>query len=498
MKPLIWLGVLSLSLFACLAQAQTETVLYNFTGGGDGSTPWSNLTSDGNGNFYGTTNSGGTGSVRLGGGTVFELSPNGNGGWTESVLYSFCSASKCTDGENPGYSSVIFDGVGNLYGTTQYGGANGEGVVYELSPGGKETVLYSFTGGVDDGIPSNGLIMDAQGNLYGTNAGVGDGTHGGVFELSPSGSGWTEQAVYVADTSFAGLTMDANGNIFGLTFTTVFELSPNGNGGWTPTVIHTFAGAPDDGSNPEGTLVFDQTGNLYGTTTFGGLNDEGTVYELIPGNNGVWTEQILYSFESGKAARSPFGGVVLDASHNIYGTTPFSGTAKTGTVFELIAPLGEGSYQEKTLWTFDRTDGELPYGGVILANSGKLYGTTSKGGSVNGSAGKGVVFEVNPSASVATTTTLTSTPNPSTNGQAVMFAAVVSSSFGAPPDGETVSFMKGKTLLGTGTLSDGSATFTTSTLKVGTTAVEAVYGGDSNFVGSKSAAVKQVVKKAGR
>jgi len=163
-----------------------------------------------------------------------------------------------------------------------------------------------------------------------------------------------------------------------------------------------------------------------------------------------------------------------------------------GNVLELVAQASTGTYKERVLWSFNGTDGSTPYAPPILDSAGNLYGTTSLGGSSNA----GVVFEVNPSAAV-TTTTLTSSPNPSTYGQAVTFTAVVTSSAGAPPDGETVSFMKGKTVLGTGTLSGGSATFTTSILKVGTKDVKAVYGGDFDFLSSKSNTVQQVVESAG-
>jgi uncharacterized repeat protein (TIGR03803 family) len=493
-------GALTLAVLSALllivarpAQAQTETVLYNFTGGSDGSTPQSRLTFDGAGNLYGTTNSGG-----LGYGTVFELSPNGSGGWNETVLYSFTGGA---DGANPYFSPVIFDSLGNLYGTTYAGGANGLGVVFELSPVGTswtETVLHSFAGYPDCAGPVSGVIMDPAGNLYGTAP-----YSFAVFELSPSDGGWTE---IVGDTyavqSYAGLTMNASGNMYAVGFfaappAAVSELTPNGiNGLWYETYLHIFPNFPKDGSNPEGTPALDQAGKVYGTTTAGGAKGFGTVYKLSPGKwkdrYPGWTEKILYSFKSGKDGNGPWAGIVFDAAGNIYGTTTGGGKSGNGTVFELVAPVGAGSYKEKVLWSFNGTNGENPYGSLILDKAGNLYGTTPLGGP----SGYGVVFEVNPSPAV-TTTTLTSSPNPSNYGQAVTFTATVTSSAGAPPDGETVSFMKGKAMLGTGALSGGSASFTISTLKVGTTTVEAVYGGDFYFLGSKSNTVKQVVEKAG-
>jgi uncharacterized repeat protein (TIGR03803 family) len=297
------LAVLSALLLAAArpAQAQAETVLYTFTGSPDGANPSSSLARDSAGNLFGTTTYGGLENY----GTVFELSPSGSGGWNEAVIYGFTGG---TDGANP-YSSLIFDSVGNLYGTASAGGTNGNGVVFELSPAGStwtETVLHSFAGTPDGATPMAGLTMDAAGNLYGATpyGGTGDGT-GTVFELSPSGGGWTEQVIYDLDinvgtcgyfASTSGLTIDAAGNIFGAACSIVFELSPNGEHGWAPSVIHTFTGAPIDGRAANGTPVLDKAGHLYGTTYFGGKYDNGTVYKLSLKWNGEWTETILHSF----------------------------------------------------------------------------------------------------------------------------------------------------------------------------------------------------------
>ena len=373
-------------------RAQTETVLWNFCSVGncsDGIGP-GGLTSDGAGNFYGMTVRGG----EYDGGTAFELSPNGSGGWNETVLWNFNGA----DGVFPS-GSLIFDSLGNIYGTTFTGGANGYGVVFELSPTGAswtETVLYNFCSqkGCPDGAnPVNGLIMDPAGNLYGTTT---FGSSIGVFELSPSGGGWTYQVIYtVVDP--VGLTTDAAGNILGASDYNVFELSPNGSGGWNPTVIYTFAGAPKDGYGAQGVPVLDQAGNLYGTTYSGGTKNYGTVYKLSPitkgKKKGQWNEKILHSFRSSKDGANPSAGVVLDAAGNIYGTTYYGGKSGVGTVFELMAPAGTDKYyKEKVLWTFNGSDGMLPYGNPILDSAGNLYGTANEGGSYNA----GVVFEVTP------------------------------------------------------------------------------------------------------
>ena len=488
-------GALTLSVLSALlliaarpAQAQTEAVLYNFAVAPDGSNPRSSLTSYG-GNFYGTTSKGGA----YGYGSIFELSSNGSGGWNETVLYSFTGG---TDGASPLESNLIFDSAGNMYGTASSGGANGDGVAFELSPGPNwtETVLYSFAGATagDGAGPGTGLIMDSAGNLYGTTNSGGSGNNGTVFELSQSGGVWSEQVIYsvgISNTAMTGLTMDASGNIYGATASTIFELIP-GLGSWGPSVLYTFA----DGSSPNGPLALDSTGSLYGTTASG--NNHGSVFKLSSGKNG-WTRKTLHAFMD-KDGSQPAAGIVFDAKGNIYGTTQYGGAHKVGTVFELVAV--NGLYKENVLLSFDGTNGANPLDNLILDSTGGLYGTTASGGSN----GNGVVFEVKlPSALTPTTTTLTSVPNPSTPGQSVTFTATVTSGCTtppcpAPPDGETVTFYKnGATVLGSGTLSGGVATFQTSFSSMGTTKATAVYGGDFNFDASTSAVYSQVVRKPG-
>jgi uncharacterized repeat protein (TIGR03803 family) len=472
-RSAVTLAVLStlLLIAARPAQAQTESVLYNFTGGSDGSTPESKLTFHG-GNLYGTTYSGG-----LGSGTVFELSPNGSGGWAETVLYNFCPAANCADGANPTYSYVTFDNSGNLYGTAYAGGANGNGVVFELSPSGSswtETVLYSFGISPDGANPVNGLLMDAAGNLYGSTYGGGAGGNGTVFQMTLSGGTWTEKTIYETHSNYAGLAMDGAGNIFGTDWQSAFKLSPNGSGGWKPAVISIFA----SGINPNGTLVFDNAGNLYGTTYAGGGN--GNVYKLSPGTRGAWKKTVLYSF-SASGPNHPLAGIVFDSAGNIYGTTTQGGVHHAGNVFELVS-LGKGIYKFKTIQPFNGENGGQPYGSLILDSSGFVYGT----GAVGGVNGYGVVFECNANATF-TTTTITSSPNPSSNGQLVTFTATVTP---APPDGETVIFEA----IGDAPLSGGKAVFQTSALPVGYTRVRAIYFGDFNYLNSRSNWIYQHVK----
>jgi uncharacterized repeat protein (TIGR03803 family) len=282
--------------------AWTETALYQFAGGSDGVSPgFGDVTFDNAGNIYGTTSAGGF--ARLG--TVYELTPS-NGGWTEKVLYSFSSGA---GGSRPG-SGVILDQAGNLYGTTESGGTGGCGTVYELSPVGSgwtEKVLYNFQcdfGSPDGFSPIGGLIFDAAGNLYGTTNLGGANNGGTVFELSPAGGGnWTFNVLYslsyigTFDFIYYGptgsLVMDASGRLYGTTvmdgaFTggSVFQLTPS-NDGWSYTSLHDFTGG-SDGGEPFGSVVFDTGGNLYGTTSvgpFGGGCEGrgcGVVWEITP------------------------------------------------------------------------------------------------------------------------------------------------------------------------------------------------------------------------
>jgi uncharacterized repeat protein (TIGR03803 family) len=374
------------------ALAQTETVLYNFCSlrgtCPDGASPESSLTSDGAGNFYGTTqNAGWTyGSY----GNVFELSPNGNGGFNEITLHHFSGGA---DGAYP-RSSLTFDSAGNLYGTASDGGMYGYGVVFQLSRVGSnwnETVLYDFTNAGDGGNPWTAVIMDQAENLYGATIGGGPGGSGTVFELSPSGDGWTERVIYsLTDSALfpletSGLTMDGDGNIFGAAGFSVFQLSSNGSGGWDSNVIYTF---PPRYYSIDSTPVVDKEGNIFGTIMNEYKKKAGTgqVYKLTRVNN-EWEAQILAAWGDGTG---PEGGVVLDPAGNVYGTTVGGGTNGEGTVFESV-PKSQ-RYQKKVLWNFDGIDGETPLGGVILDGAGNLFGTTWMGGTQ----GLGTAFEVTP------------------------------------------------------------------------------------------------------
>jgi uncharacterized repeat protein (TIGR03803 family) len=334
----------------------TEKMLHSFGSGKDGELPAAGLIMDASGNLYGTTVDGGAyGGIGKNGGIVFELSPNGTGGWTYKTLHNFGNG---TDGQFV-QSGLVMDGSGNLFGTTSYGGIYGAefsgGTVYELkrTTGGTyaEKILHSFGNGSDGQSPTGGVILDSAGNLYGTTeVGGGSGAYGTVFELKPAGSNWVETTLYNFNTAagvdgaypYANLVFDSAGNLFGTTFEggatnegTVFELSPSG-GSWTETVIHSFVNNGTDGYHTFSALVFDGSGNFYGTTNGGGTFTYGTLFEFSPAGGGAWTESILHSFGGTNDGILPYAGVVLDSSGNLYGTTRSGGRSGGGIVFEVI------------------------------------------------------------------------------------------------------------------------------------------------------------------
>jgi uncharacterized repeat protein (TIGR03803 family) len=389
----------------------TQKVLHNFWNNGtDGIYPYAALILDGAGNLYGTTSGGGD----YFGGTVFEITPDGSGGWTEKKLYNFRNDG--LDGTTP-YGSLIFDAAGNLYGTTSQGGDYGSGTVFELTPNGSggwtEKKLHNFSffyGTTDGNSPQSSLIFDRAGNLYGTTSQGGDFKVGTVFELSPNGSGgWTETKLHSfrnngADGTapYGSLIFDAAGKLYGTTSQggdfsvgTVFELAPNGSGGWTETKLHNFGLYGTDGANPNASLIFDAGGNLYGTTAGGGGQQAGIVFELMPNGSGGWTETKLHTFNNdGRDGAYPYGSLTLDGAGNLYSTTYFGGSFSGGTVFE-ISPVEGGGWNETVLYSFnfDGQDGASPYLANLVSDvAGNLYGTTGSGGAYNA----GILFELTP------------------------------------------------------------------------------------------------------
>jgi uncharacterized repeat protein (TIGR03803 family) len=388
--------------------ASKYKTLYKFKGGNDGSSSTSALIFDMAGNLYGTTNLGGNG----GAGTVFKMTPSGNGRWTESVLYPFKKDG--TDGADP-VGGLTFDGAGNLYGTTAEGGMDNVGTVFGLTPNGDgswtETVLHSFKGdGMDGYSPLATLVLDSAGNLYGTTVFGGAHGAGAVFEVTRNADGsWTENVLHSFTYTdgaypFAVVIFDANGNLYSTTQQggaygdgTVFKLTPNGGAGWTETVLHSFDLA--DGAGPDAGLVFDSAGNLYGTTEGGGNLNQcvnygggcGVVFQLRPHADGSWKEKVLHKFTQNGTARLPIAGVIFDAAGNLYGTTYYGGSDNDyGTLFKLT-PAIKGLWKETVLHSFRNRPGAHPSSG-LTSDGQALYGTTTGDGATT----FGSVFEIVP------------------------------------------------------------------------------------------------------
>jgi uncharacterized repeat protein (TIGR03803 family) len=408
--PTVFLSLLLLFPPGMAAQSR-ERVIYAFYGSsGDCAHPSDTLTADGAGNFYGATGNGGAYSE----GCVFELSPSPDGAWTEAVLHSFSGP------DGSGYAAaVVFDALGNLYGTAG-GGAYSGGVAYELSLSGggtwTETVLYNFGNGNDGSGPGGNLVFDSAGNLYGTTEGGGTHNDGTVFRLTPGPTGWTESILYSftghiygpdGNSPVGGLVMDKQGNLYGVTkfggtkggYGTVYELRPK-NGGYVESLIHSFDGY--DGWEPTSGLTMDSSGNLYGTTSAGGTVGYGTIFQLTRGSKGQWTVNVLRSLD-GNDGSSAVGPVAIDRAGNVYAAAQFGGLSNTngGSVFSLTR-RGDGSWTETLLHLFDfispnGSDGQSPYAGVILYR-GQLFGTTLSGG-VNDD---GIVFSISPCADTPT------------------------------------------------------------------------------------------------
>jgi uncharacterized repeat protein (TIGR03803 family) len=336
-----------------------ETIVHSFAGAPagcgtagnpacDGASPYGGVVLDPSSNAYGTTNTGGASNM----GTVFKVTASG-----EKLLHSF--AGPPTDGAFP-YSGVVLDSSGNLYGATSAGGAANSGAIFKIEASGTPTLLYSFKGGEDGGFPYGGLIRNSAGELFGT-------------------------------TSAGGIT---TGNCFPAGCGVVFVVTPTG----TEHVLYRFTGSPD-GASPYGGLVVDSSDNLYGTTYNGGTgpctNGCGTIFELPKGG----TETVLYSFQGYPTDGAfPLAGIVRDSSGDLYGTTTYGGASDGGGVFELPA-----ASPEKLLYSFTgKTDGAIPRAGLIMDSSGNLYGTTYGGGNTGLACGGepsdtcGVVFKLKP------------------------------------------------------------------------------------------------------
>jgi uncharacterized repeat protein (TIGR03803 family) len=374
------------------ALAAKESIIYSFTGGADGGFPQGGVIADASGNFYGATTSDGTGHN----GVVYELSPPAKGqkSWTQTTLYNFTGGN---DGGVP-QAGLMLSKKGALYGTTYAGGANGDGVVFELTPPAsgktawKEKVLWTFTGGNDGNEPSGVLIEDKAGNLYGTTTGGGTGVVGTVFELSPPAKGqtaWTETVLYNftgnndGGEPFGRMLFGSDGNLYGTSagygqynYGTIYRLiaPTGGSGSWTFALLHAFAGGKD-GAAPRDGLIQGSDGTLYGTSA-GFADDYGNVYLLQTDGSGY---QVIYNIPGGTgfSGNGPWQTVSMGANGVLYGTTFGLGANASGTVFKVNPPAaGSTKWTHNVLYTFSPgAGGQFPYS-TVLVGTGYVYGTT--------------------------------------------------------------------------------------------------------------------------
>ena len=400
MKRFVGIFAVVLAL-ALTSWASTEKVLWNFAGGSDGSQPWSNyFISDAKGNLYAATAGGGTYSA----GTVFMLSPAGK----ETVLYEFTGANG--DGNAP-HGRLAFDAKGNIYGTTQSGGTNGTGTVYELSKRSgvwTEKVIYNFSATGADGIsPSAGMTIAPDGTMYSTTPDGGAYSGGVIFSLKKTVKGWKQTVIHNINFPseggfpYEGVMRDAAGNLYGVAPAggasqqgVVYRLSPSKNG-WVDTVLYSFTGQNGDGSGLYWIdLISDATGNIYGATSFGGTNGTGTVWELVYSKTKKsYSESILYEFGSSGSGdgNNPYGGLAMDSKGNLYGTALNGGSSNLGAFYRLTKQ-GK-TWKETILHSFvGANDGAQPTGNPYIDAQGRLYGMAETGGTAN----LGIVYRIKP------------------------------------------------------------------------------------------------------
>jgi uncharacterized repeat protein (TIGR03803 family) len=358
------------------APATNLVPLYTFQGGSDGARPYGALVQDKAGNLYGTTNEGGGGCNC---GTVFKLTPDGQ----ETILHVFTAGN---DGAHP-FAGLVRDSRGNFYGTTPEGGAHNSGTVFKVTAKGKESIVYAFSGGADGAQPYGALILDAEGNLYGTTQHGGTHNSGTVFKLDPSGQ---ETVLYAftggtdGNTPMAELVRDDAGNFYSTTAYggtskagVVFKLDPAGN----ETVLHSFQNKRD-GAFPESGLILDRVGNIYGTAFLAGPYGSGNVFKITVSGK----EKVLHLFSMPTDGNGPTARLVQDRDGTLYGTTYYGGVSNSGSVFRL-APDGT----EAVLHSFTMAeDGAYPYAGLIRDKQGNFYGTAEAGGEPR----LGVVFKI--------------------------------------------------------------------------------------------------------
>lgn len=391
--------ILSIALAGITASAQSLTTLVSFNGSNGAAPYYGNLTADANGDLFGTTEAGGANGV----GTVFEVAMTASGYATApSTLVSFNG----TDGAYP-LSGLITDANGNLFGTTEAGGANGYGTVFEILKSGSgyagtPTTLVSFDDN-DGAFPQSSLIIDSKGDLFGTTFGGGASGAGTVYEIVNSGGSYASTPTTLvsfdgADGSepVAGLVADSNGDLFGTTASggasgkgTVFEIVSTSSGyDAAPVTLISFDSV--DGTDPYSGLIIDAGGDLFGTTNSGGAYGYGTVFEIV-NTSGVYsgTPTTLVNFDDNNGAY-PVASLIADANDNLFGTTTGSGAYGDGTIFEIANSTSGYATTPTTLISIDGADGAIPYSGLIADASGNLFGATLAGGA----SGDGAVYEI--------------------------------------------------------------------------------------------------------
>ncbi|HEX4081016.1 MAG TPA: choice-of-anchor tandem repeat GloVer-containing protein [Rhizomicrobium sp.] len=389
-------GISRSSLFGCTlavaafapctsVNAAEFKLLCSFQGGSDGGNPYSALVPDGRGGFYGTTaGGGGTGCGGEGCGTIYDVTPEG----TETVAYAFAGGA---DGGAP-YANLTPQKDGTFLGTTSADGRYSGGVIFTFTPPGAETMLFSLGKGIRGWNSESAVISDKAGNLYGTTLHGGAENDGTVFTLAADGTYRTLHEFRGTDDGASPngpLIRDKMGNLYGTTWAgcgVLFKIARNG----TETVLHAFEG-DGDACTPYDGLIEDAQGNFYGTTEDGGTESDGTVFKVAPDG----TETILHSFQGGIDGWSPSAGLIADKAGNLYGTTALGGGTGCeygygcGTVFK-ISPAGK----EKLLHVFQGSDGSWPRGTLVADKKGNLYGTVSEGGTGSCYNGCGTVFMV--------------------------------------------------------------------------------------------------------
>jgi uncharacterized repeat protein (TIGR03803 family) len=364
----------------------TYSTVFQFTYN-NGAYPFGGLVYGKNGSLFGATFGGG----KYGYGAIYEMTPPTSGqSWTPAVIFAF--QTPATQGSNP-YGGLLVGPNGALYGTTTRGGANGVGTVYELVPpakpgaGWSETLLYSFGSTEGDGsFPYGGVVMDTNGNFYGTTVLGGASGVGTVYSLTPSGHGWEETVLHSfggagdAANPYATLAIDAIGILYGTTpyggeagLGAVFSVAPSQDT-WTEQVLCSFPGGAV-GANPYGGLLI-AGGALYGSNANGGSTSAGTVFTCAPAGSGGWALNVIFDLPS---YASSYGTLIADANGSLYGTTPGShgAQANDGIIFKLTPPTESGGeWTATTLFAFPGAQGDGPRAGVIWGPGGALYGTT--------------------------------------------------------------------------------------------------------------------------